>query len=71
MRFIDTFLVTEDGRIILAEDGQPFLVKREPVEEATGGGTKPRKRPAWMPSLPLIPREDPEEEETLMLCGVL
>ncbi|MFZ4498746.1 MAG: hypothetical protein ACOYMX_03465 [Burkholderiales bacterium] len=61
-------LLTEDGLVLLAEDGQPFGVIVE-IDENKQGGT--RRRPGWRPSVPLIPRIDLEEEEVLMMCGVL
>ena len=61
-------LLTEDGLVLLAEDGKPFGVIVE-VEENKQGGTG--RRPGWRPSMPLIPRIDLEEDEVLMMCGVL
>jgi hypothetical protein len=72
-------LVTEQGRAILTEDGELLIIEERRLITGGGGGfappgrgkSKPKARPAWRPSMPLIPRVDVEEDEALLLCGAL
>lgn len=73
-------LVTEQGRAILTEAGELLVIEERRLIQGGGGGfstpppmARPKIKPrlAWRPQMPIIPREDPEEEEALLLCGAL
>jgi hypothetical protein len=57
------------------------LLQEEPVQPylfGSAGGTasvplrpKAKPRPAWRPPMPIIPRVDLEEDEALLICGLV